>query len=194
MTLGDFGTGERGAGDRDLAGDLTEGGIGTGAGLFVRADRRGGGRVEGSGSAAGTGEDSLLRLGVGSIIEGAGVGRALLAAGDDLGAALGVDFVEARRYAALGSGLALATWRMTPSRPYVCANSGRRAISGLTHVPARRTMAGSLAEPLFPLRSYDSLTQTVSRRSSVSEAVGNAARNIVVRLMAPVSKRLRMKA
>jgi hypothetical protein len=96
VTLGDFGTGERGAGDRDLAGDLTERGIG-GAGLFVRADRRGGGRVEGGGSAAGTGEESHLRLGVGSTIEGAGVGRLLLAAGDDLGAALGVVFVEARR-------------------------------------------------------------------------------------------------
>lgn len=78
-------------------GDLAERGFGTGAGLFVRADRRGGGRVEGGGSAASTGEDSLLRLGVGSTIEGAGVGRLLLAEGDDLGAALGVVFVEALR-------------------------------------------------------------------------------------------------
>jgi len=83
---------------------------------------------------------------------------------------------------------------MTSPNPYVCANSGRRATSELTHVPARRTMLGSFVEPLFPLRSYVSLTQAVSRRSSASEAVGNAARNIVVRLMAPVSKRLRMKA
>jgi len=96
--LGDFGIGERGAGDRDLTmGDLAERGFGIGAGLFVRADRRGGGRVEGRGSAAGTGEDSLLRLGVGRTIEGAGVGRLLLAEGDDLGAALGVVFVEALR-------------------------------------------------------------------------------------------------
>lgn len=89
--------GERGAGDRGFAGDLAEREAGTGAGLLVRADRRGGGKVEGGGSATGTGEDSLLRLGVGSVIEGAGVGRLLVAAGDDLGAALGVVFVEERR-------------------------------------------------------------------------------------------------
>ena len=110
MALGDLSAGERGAaGDRDLAGVLTEMDFGTGAGLFVRADRRGGGKVEGGGSAAGVGEDSLLRLGVGSTIEGAGVGRLLVVAEGDRGAALGVVFVEARRYAALGSGLALAT-------------------------------------------------------------------------------------
>jgi len=97
ITLGDFGTGERGTGDRDLAGDFAERGIGTGAGLFVRADRRGGGKVEGGRSAAGTGEDSLLRLEVGSTTDGDGVGRLLVAAGDDLGAALGVVFVDARR-------------------------------------------------------------------------------------------------
>lgn len=110
-TLEDFGAGERGAGDRDLAGDLAEMGLCIGAGLFVRTDRRGGGKVESKGSAAGTGEDSLLRLGVGSTIDGAGVGRLLLAVGEDLGAALGVVFVfaEARRYSAVGSGLALET-------------------------------------------------------------------------------------
>lgn len=89
--------GERGAGDLGLAGDLTGRETGTGAGLFVRVDRRGGGKVEGTGSATGTGEDSRLRLGVGSVIDGAGVGSALLVLVDDFGAALGVVFVEERR-------------------------------------------------------------------------------------------------
>lgn len=80
-----------------LTGDLAGRETGTGAGLFVRADRRGGGKVEGAGSATSMGEDSRLRLGVGSVIDGAGVGSVLLAAGDDLCAALGVVFVEERR-------------------------------------------------------------------------------------------------
>lgn len=94
---GDRRTGERGAGDLGLTGDLAGREAGTGAGLFVRAERRGGGKVEGAGSATGMGEDSRLRLGVGSVIDGAGVGSVLLAAGDDLGTALGVVFVEERR-------------------------------------------------------------------------------------------------
>jgi hypothetical protein len=107
LDLGDLGAGEigagerrageRGAGDLGLTGDLTGKETGIGAGLFVRADRRGGGKVEGAGSATGTGEDSRLRLGVGSVIDGAGVGSVLLAAGGDLGTALGVVLVEERR-------------------------------------------------------------------------------------------------
>jgi len=97
LSAGERGAGDRGTGDRGLTGNLAERDAGIGAGLFVRADRRGGGKLEGGGSTAGTGEDSLLRLGVGSVIEGAGVGRLLVAAGDDLGAALGVVFVEERR-------------------------------------------------------------------------------------------------
>lgn len=102
LVVGEIGAGERragerGTGDLGLTGDRAGKETGTGAGLFVRADRRGGGKVEGAGSAADTGEVSRLRLGVGSVIEGAGVGSVLLAAGGDLGAALGVVFVEERR-------------------------------------------------------------------------------------------------
>lgn len=97
LGAGEIGAGERRAGDLGLTGDLTGKETGIGAGLFVRADRRGGGKVEGAGSATGTGEDSRLRLGVGSVIDGAGVGSVLLAAGGDLGTALGVVLVEERR-------------------------------------------------------------------------------------------------
>lgn len=102
LVVGERGAGERRAGERDagdlgLTGDLAGRETGTGAGLLVRADRRGGGKLEGRGSTTGTGEASRLRLGVGSVIDGAGVGRVLLAAGDDLGATLGVVLVDERR-------------------------------------------------------------------------------------------------
>lgn len=102
LVAGERGAGERcagarGAGDLGLTGDLAGKETGTGAGLLVRADRRGGGKLEGGGSVTSTGEASRLRFGVGSVIDGAGVGRVLVAAGEDLGAALGVVFVEERR-------------------------------------------------------------------------------------------------
>lgn len=85
-------------------GDLTETGAGSGAGLFVRADRRGGGKLlldcaGGCAGIGGAGEDSLRRLGVGMDMEGAGVSNALagLATGEDGGAALGVLLVVDRR-------------------------------------------------------------------------------------------------
>lgn len=70
----------------------------------MRADRRGGGKLLldcCAGGCAGerAGEDSLRRLGVGIVIEGAGVSKALagLATGDDGGAAFGVPlFVDLR--------------------------------------------------------------------------------------------------
>ena len=78
-------------------GDLKPSGVGRGTGLFVRADRRGGGRVLLLDGGAGAGDDSRRRLGVGRVIDGAGVNSVLagLAAGVDgwvaLGVALGFD-------------------------------------------------------------------------------------------------------
>lgn len=81
-----------------------ETGAGSGPGLFVRADRRSGGRLlldwcaEGC-IGVGAGEDSLRRFGVGIDIDGAGVSNVLagLATGEDGGTALGVPFVLERR-------------------------------------------------------------------------------------------------
>jgi len=61
------------------------------------------------------------------------------------------------------------------------------------HVPARRMMLGSFVEPLFSLRSYVSLTQAKLRRLQKPWRM-QPGTYIVVKLMAPVSKRLRMKA
>lgn len=94
-------------------GDLTET-TGNGAGLFVRPDLRGGGKLlvldcAGGCAGGGTGEDSLRRLGVGIVIEGAGVSNVLagVVTGEDGGAALGVPLAVDRRYVAVGSGVAL---------------------------------------------------------------------------------------
>ena len=94
--------------------------MGRGAGLFVRADRRRGGKpvgCDGEGCAGdGAGEDSFRRLGVGiDVIEGAGVSRVLvgLCAGEEGGTALGVPLAVDRRYVAFGSGEAFAIWWIT---------------------------------------------------------------------------------
>ena len=75
-----------------------------GAGLFVRADRRGGGKLlldccAGGCAGEGAGEDSLRRLVAGIDIDGAGVSNVLagLATGDEGGAALGVPLADERR-------------------------------------------------------------------------------------------------
>lgn len=54
-------------------------------------------------------------------------------------------------YDAAGSGAASTTALIRSPSAYALPSS--RASSGLTQVPARRVMLGSLEEPLFPLRS-----------------------------------------
>lgn len=65
-----------------------------------------------------------------------------------------------------------------------------RATSAVTHVPANRAWPDLLA----PFMLYVALIHEDSIRSASSVAEGNAARNIVVELTAPVSRRRRMKA
>lgn len=64
------------------------------------------------------------------------------------------------------------------------------ATSVETHVPAKRAFPGRLPPALSKL----AFIQLDSILSDSSLAVGNAARNMVVRLIAPVSRRRRMNA
>lgn len=168
----------------------------------------------------GTGEDSFRRLAGGLPDVGEGVGNDLTAEGgldttivEDVvtlvvlvvtvgacagvagGAATGVGLLEAlpeRLYDPFGSGVASTTTLIRLPSAYALPSSS--ATFGLTQVPARRVMWASFVEPLFPLRSKLSFTYWISAFSSASLALGKAARNMVVKLMAPVSNLRRMKA
>lgn len=74
--------------------------------------------------------------------------------------------------------------------PSLYESARNLAVSGEIQVPAKRERPDLLA----PVRSKLDLTQVDSAFSASSEAEGKEARNMVVREMAPVSIRRRMKA